>query len=67
MSERSGTRVDRERLEILSQTARLACMDRDRVIAKEAFEELGDTYLEGVWGKPERFVHFRTWARTGQW
>ncbi len=54
-------------LEILSQTARLACMGRDRMIAKEAFEDLGDTYLEGVWGKPERFVHFRTWARTGQW
>lgn len=42
-------------------------MGRDRMIAKEAFEDLGDTYLEGVWGKPERFVHFRTWARTGQW
>lgn len=54
-------------LEILSQVARLAPMGRDRAMAKAAFDELGDTYLESVWGKPERFVHFRTWAQTGQW
>lgn len=39
----------------------------DRELAKKTFEELGDEYYEDLWEKPERFVHFRTWARTGQW
>lgn len=40
---------------------------RDRDMAKSLFAEFGDTYVEKVWRKPERFVHFRTWAETGRW
>ncbi len=36
-------------------------------MTKAAFDELGETYLESVWKKPERFVHYRTWAQTGKW
>lgn len=54
-------------LEIVSHSALLATMGQDRALAKAMFDQLGDTYLPGVWRRPERFVHFRTWARTGQW
>ena len=49
------------------QIARLATMGQDQALAKSAFDEIGDHFLESVWRKPERLVHFRTWARTGQW
>jgi hypothetical protein len=47
--------------------AYLGTIARDREFALANFEKLGDRYLEDVWKKPERFVHFRTWARTGEW
>ncbi len=54
-------------LEFPSQIARLATMGDDQVLAKSAFAEIGDRFLESVWKKPERLVHFRTWAETGKW
>ena len=54
-------------LEFPHQIARLATMGQDQALAKSAFDEIGDHFLESVWRKPERLVHFRTWARTGQW
>jgi len=56
-----------ESVDILSHLALLAAMANDRETAKAAFDELGDTYLPGVWGKPERFAHVRKWAQTGKW
>jgi hypothetical protein len=56
-----------ESLEFLSQTARLATMGDDRTLAASAFDEIGGRYLESVWRKPERLIHFRTWAKTGKW
>lgn len=40
---------------------------RDKDFAHESFEKIGNTYLLSVWESPERFAHFRTWARTGEW
>ncbi|MFD2255761.1 hypothetical protein ACFSSA_03650 [Luteolibacter algae] len=54
-------------LEFPSQTARLATMGNDRALAKASFDQIGEKYLESVWKKPERLVHFRTWAETGKW
>lgn len=54
-------------LEFVSQTALLAAMVEDRDLAKAMFDRLGDTYLPGVWRKPERFAHVRNWALTGNW
>ncbi len=48
-------------------TALLATMARDQELAKASFDKLGDEYDKEVWVKPERFVHFRTWAETGEW
>ncbi|MBC2602890.1 DUF4034 domain-containing protein [Puniceicoccus vermicola] len=56
-----------ESLELLSSSARLATLGRDRKLAEQLFEKLGDSYTEESWLNPEQFVHFRTWARTGQW
>ncbi len=56
-----------ESLEILSQSAMLATMGQDRELAKEMFAQLDGRYLPSVWRKPERFVHYRTWAETGEW
>jgi hypothetical protein len=50
-----------------SHTAYLATVARDREFASLAFATLGDNYLPAIWGKPERFVHFRNWAETGNW
>ncbi len=47
--------------------AYFAVSGRDRELAKATFDELGEEYSPEVWGKPELFVHFRTWARTGKW
>jgi hypothetical protein len=54
-------------LEIQNFTAYFAVLGRDREMAREYFDKLGDAYVPEVWSKPERFVHFRTWARTGEW
>lgn len=54
-------------LYIQNYTAYFAVLGRDREMAMEYFDKLGEEYLPAVWKKPERFVHFRTWARTGEW
>lgn len=54
-------------LEIQNFTAYFAALGRDRKLAAATFDKLGDAYLKELWCKPERFVHFRTWARTGEW
>jgi len=54
-------------IEIVSNAALLASTAQDREFAKEMFDRLGDTYLPGIWRKPERFVHCRNWANTGKW
>jgi len=51
----------------LSEAALLATMAEDRAWAKELFDRLGDRYLPGIWRKPERLLHYRHWAETGQW
>lgn len=54
-------------VEIISHTAMLAAMAEDRDLAKQMFDQLGERYLPEIWKKPERFVHYRKWAETGQW
>ena len=56
-----------EAVTLQNQAARLGTMGRDQEFAKAWFDRLGDSYVKEVWGKPERFVHFRGWAQTGQW
>ena len=51
--------------DVINQTALLSTLGEDRALAKEMFDQLGDTYLPDVWGKPERFVRSRRWAKTG--
>lgn len=50
-----------------NQAAYLAVLGGDRDFALRQFTTLGDHYLPEVWGQPERFTHFRNWAKTGQW
>jgi hypothetical protein len=50
-----------------NQAAYLAVLGEDRAFALEQFTKLGDEYLPEVWGQPERFAHFRNWAKTGEW
>ncbi len=50
-----------------SQAALMASLAQDREYAQNQFDALGDDYIPSVWGKPERFVHCRNWARTGKW
>jgi hypothetical protein len=68
---REGLALMRERypakLEMISHTAMLATMAEDQALAKEMFDQLGDTYYPDIWRKPDRFVHYRNWATTGQW
>ena len=54
-------------VEIQHYTAYFAVLAKDRALATEYFEQLGDAYMKTVWKKPERFVHCRNWARTGRW
>ena len=54
-------------LRIINEAALLATMATDQAYAKEMFDLLGDTYLPSVFPKPERFAHYRNWARTGKW
>ena len=54
-------------MEIQNYTAYFAVLGNDRTMAAEYFDKLGSAYLKSVWRKPERFVHFRTWAKTGRW
>jgi hypothetical protein len=51
----------------LSEAALLAAHAQDQPAAKEWFAKIGDRYLPDVFEKPERFVHYRHWAETGQW
>ena len=50
-------------LTILNTTAKLATLADDRLLAREIFDRLGDTYLPDVWGEPERFAHYRKLAQ----
>lgn len=50
-----------------NEAAYHATLGRDREMAASIFDSLGDEYVKSVWKKPERFVHFRTWAKTGKW
>lgn len=52
---------------IRNWAAKLGTLGQDREFAKAWFDRLGDEYIKEVWKKPERFVHFRGWAETGQW
>ena len=54
-------------IEILSMLAYMGAIAEDREFAKEAFDLLGDTYVDSVWDGPGRFVHCRRWAETGEW
>jgi len=56
-----------ESLEFVNITALLATMAEDQELAEAMFDQLGDTYVPSVWRKPERFAHYRNWARTGKW
>jgi len=68
---KEGLKLMRERypdsIKILSQIAKTATAAEDREFAKASFDQLGDVYLPSVWRKPERFIHYRNWAETGQW
>jgi hypothetical protein len=68
---RNGLQIMRQKyprsLEILSNSAWMAALKEDRPLAKELFDQLGSSYLASVWRKPERFVHIKHWADTGQW
>ena len=54
-------------LRFINEGALLATMASDQAYAKEMFDLLGDTYMRSVFSKPDRFAHYRNWARTGQW
>ena len=56
-----------ESLGILCEAAMLATHAHDQATAKEWYAKIGDRYLPAVFEKPERFVHYRHWAETGQW
>lgn len=56
-----------ESVTLRNEAAYHATLGRDREMAAEIFASLGDEYIKDVWKKPERFVHFRTWAETGKW
>lgn len=56
-----------ESVTLQNQAAYLGTLGRDREYAKRWFDKLGENYIEDVWEKPERFVHFRGWAETGEW
>jgi hypothetical protein len=49
-----------------NHAAYLATLASDNTFAKECFDRLGNKYVKSVWKKPDRFVHFRTRARTGK-
>jgi len=54
-------------LGLQNEAALLATMAEDRPAAKAWFDKIGDRYLPSVFRNPERFVHYRHWAETGQW
>jgi hypothetical protein len=47
--------------------AYFATITRDREFAQENFEKIGDNINLSIWRKPIYFVHFRNWAKTGEW
>ena len=54
-------------LQLTNEAALLATMASDQAYANEMFDLLGNTYLPSVFPKPERFAHYRHWAKTGSW
>lgn len=68
---KKGLKISMEKypnaLTLKNHAAYLATLARDRDFAKECFDQLRNSYVKWVWNKPERFVHFRTWAKTGKW
>lgn len=56
-----------ESIELASQASFPAAMNDDRALAQEMFARIGETYLPGVWRKPDRFIRVRNWTRTGKW
>lgn len=56
-----------ESVTLKNEAAYHATLGRDREMAGSIFKSLGDEYIQSVWQKPERFVHFRTYAMTGKW
>lgn len=56
-----------ESSEILTYSAMFAAMTDDQAVAREMFDQLGDTYLPGPWRSPERFAQYRRWSKTGFW
>ena len=54
-------------LQLTNEAALLATMASDQAYANEMFDLLGDSYLPSVFPKPERFAHYRHWAKTGNW
>lgn len=51
----------------VAHTAMLASLARDRALAKEMFDVLGDRYVAGIWKDRTLYVRFKTWAETGRW
>src|SRR5262249_11146124 len=45
--------------EFVNISAYLATFARDRELANEMFDRLGDNYSRSIWEKPERFTHCR--------
>lgn len=56
-----------ESVELRNWGAKSATLGNEQEMAAAIFKTLGDEYVKDVWKKPERFVHFRTWAETGKW
>ncbi|WP_269542389.1 DUF4034 domain-containing protein [Cerasicoccus fimbriatus] len=54
-------------LTILNSAARVAVLGNDQEMAKALFEKIEDNYVDSCWKNTEQFVHYRTWARTGNW
>ena len=54
-------------VEIRNVIPMMAVLAQDREFAKEAFDRLDGTYLPLMWRKPQRYVHYRHWAETGEW
>jgi hypothetical protein len=51
--------ADKQRL---NEFAKFACRTNELPTAHEAFEEIGDNYLEDVWDSKERFYHYKSVA-----
>lgn len=47
----------------LNYFAFFASLARDRSVARELFERIGDNYAPSVWGNPSYYERWRDWAR----